>query len=120
MNHFSIELNCLKLVQIIVQIANLNCLLLAFSIEESPPTLEYLITVQHLLNVHNVKLDFMWLAKKDNLMLLNQFKAFSINLNAQHVSGMTPFDLALNTVIRYSNVSPYLHLLALTLLHQHH
>ena len=71
MNHFSIELNCLKLVQIIVQIANLNCLLLAFSIEESPPTLEYLITVQHLLNVHNGKLSFIWLAKKDNLMLLN-------------------------------------------------
>ena len=42
MNHFSIELNCLKLVQIIVQIANLNCLLLAFSIEESSRTLEYL------------------------------------------------------------------------------
>ena len=31
----------------------------------------YLIAVQHLLNVHDVKLDFMWLAKKDNLMLLN-------------------------------------------------
>ena len=29
------------------------------------------------------------LAKKDNLMLKNQFKALSINLNAQH------FDLAL-------------------------
>ena len=46
--------------------------------------LEYLITVQ---------LRFMWLAKKDNLMLLNcfyiQFKAFSINLNAQDVNGMT-------------------------------
>ena len=34
-------------------------------------TLEYLITVQHLLNVHYGKLDFIWLAKKDNLMLLN-------------------------------------------------
>ena len=34
-------------------------------------TLEYLITVQHLLNVHNGKLVFIWLAKKDNLMLLN-------------------------------------------------
>ena len=61
-------------------------------------TLEYLITVQHPLNVHNGKLDFIWLAKKDNLMLLNQwylneqFKPFSINLNAQHVNGMTPFD----------------------------
>ena len=28
----------------------------------------------------------------------------SINLNAQHVNGMTPFDLALSTVIRYSRV----------------
>ena len=33
-------------------------------------TLEYLITV------HNGKLDFIWLAKKDNLMLNNQFKDF--------------------------------------------
>ena len=52
-------------------------------------TLEYLITV------HNGKLDFIWLAKKDNLMLL-KFKTFSINLNAQHVNGMTPFDLAVH------------------------
>ena len=36
----------------------------------------------------------MKLAKKDNLMLLNQFKAFGINLNTQHVNGMTHFDLA--------------------------
>ena len=28
------------------------------------------------------------------LMVNNQFKAFSINLNARHVNGMTPFDLA--------------------------
>ena len=34
-----------------------------------------------------------YVAKKDNLML---FKAFSINLNAQHVNGMTHFDLALS------------------------
>ena len=34
-------------------------------------TLEYLITVQHLLNVYNGKLNFIWLANKDNLMLLN-------------------------------------------------
>ena len=26
------------------------------------------------------------------LMMNNQFKDFSINLNAQHVNGMTPFD----------------------------
>ena len=35
------------------------------------------------------------LAKKDNLMLMNQFKTFSINLNVQHVNGMTHFNLAL-------------------------
>ena len=34
-------------------------------------TLEYLITVHHLLTVHNGNLDFIWLAKKDNLMMLN-------------------------------------------------
>ena len=39
------------------------------------------------------------------LMVNDQFKTFSINLNAQHVNGMTPFDLALSTVIRYSRVS---------------
>ena len=33
------------------------------------------------------------------------FKTFSINLNARHVNGMTPFDLAVNTVIRYSRVA---------------
>ena len=67
--------------------------------------LEYLITVQHLLNVHNGTPDFIWLPKKDNLMLLNHFKTFSINLNAQHVNGMTPFDLAyICAVIRYSRV----------------
>ena len=38
------------------------------------------------------------------LMINDQFKTFSINLNAQHVNGMTPFDLALSMVIRYSRV----------------
>ena len=39
---------------------------------------------------------YIWLGKKDNLMLLvnEQFK--SINLNAQHVTGMTPFDSAVH------------------------
>ena len=37
------------------------------------------------------------------LMVNNQFKAYSINLNTQHVNGMTPFDLALSMVIRYSS-----------------
>ena len=30
------------------------------------------------------------------LMANDQFKTFSIYLNAQHVNGMTPFDLALH------------------------
>ena len=38
------------------------------------------------------------------LMVNDQFKTFSIDLNAQHVNGMTPFDLALSTDIRYSRV----------------
>ena len=32
------------------------------------------------------------LAKKDNLMLLNQFKTFSNNLNAQDMNGKNHFD----------------------------
>ena len=38
----------------------------------------------------------MWLVKKDNLMVNDKFKTFSINLNAQHANGMTPFDLAVH------------------------
>ena len=34
------------------------------------------------------------------LMVSDQFKTFSINLNAQHVNGMTPFDLAVH---KYGN-----------------
>ena len=30
------------------------------------------------------------------LLVNDQFKTFSINLNAQHVNGMTPFDLAVH------------------------
>ena len=30
------------------------------------------------------------------LMVNDQFKTFGINLKAQHVNGMTPFDLALD------------------------
>ena len=52
------------------------------------------------------KLFFILLAKKDNLILLNQFLAFIINFNAQNVNGMTPFKLVENTcpVIRYYSV----------------
>ena len=32
----------------------------------------------------------------DELMVNDQFKTSSINLNAQHVNGMTPFDLAVH------------------------
>ena len=53
------------------------------------------------------------------LMVNDQFKTFSINLNVQHVNGMTPFDLALSTVLRYSRVvlndlEPFLPLPVLT------
>ena len=30
------------------------------------------------------------------LMIKDQFKTFSINLNVQYVNGMTPFDLAVH------------------------
>ena len=36
------------------------------------------------------------------LMVNNQFKAFSINLKAKHANGMTPFNL--KRFIRYSTV----------------
>ena len=35
------------------------------------------------------------------LMANDQFKSFSNNLNAQHVNGMTPFDLAIHTMYGY-------------------
>ena len=40
--------------------------------------------------------------KEGQFGVVDQFKTFSINLNTQHVNGMTPFDLS--TVIRYSRV----------------
>ena len=61
-------------------------------------TLEYLITVQ------NKKTPFHIAYKKEQFdVILIQFQAFSINLNAQHVNGMTPFDSYPNTCtdIRY-------------------
>ena len=38
------------------------------------------------------------------MMVNDQFKTFSINLNAPNVNGMTPFDSYLSTIIRYSRV----------------
>ena len=38
-------------------------------------------------------------------MVNGQLNTFSINLNAEDVNGMTSFDLALSTVIRYSRVT---------------
>ena len=35
------------------------------------------------------------------LMVNDQFKTYSINLNAQHVNGMTPFDLFVHDVYGY-------------------
>mgnify|MGYP007015715448 CR=1 FL=1 len=34
--------------------------------------------------------------KKGQFDVVDQFKTFSINLNAQHVNGMTPFNLAVH------------------------
>ena len=58
--------------------------------------LQFLITVQHLSNVHT---RFHMACKEGQfdvveLMVNDQFKTFSINVNAQHVNDMTPFDLA--------------------------
>ena len=52
-------------------------------------------TLEYLINVHNGKLFSYGLQKKDKLMLFSHFKAFSINLNDQHVNGMTHFDFTL-------------------------
>ena len=69
--------------------------------------LEYLITVEHLSNMHNRKLPFIRFEKmkKDNFMLSinNQCKAFSINLNTRHMNGKTP-RIACSTFIKYSRV----------------
>ena len=42
--------------------------------------------------------------KEGQFDVVKQFKTFGINLNDQHVNGMTPFDFALSTVFRYSRV----------------
>ena len=58
--------------------------------KKSTLTLEYLITLRHLSNVHSVhigKLSFIWQFDAVKLMVN------SINFNAQHVNGMTHFDL---------------------------
>ena len=49
------------------------------------------------------KTPFLWLAKKDNLMLNNPFKGYGIHLNASHLNGMTPFEWVENScmIIRY-------------------
>ena len=50
------------------------------------------------------------LAKKDNLILLNWFKAFSINLNALNMDGVTHFGFVVHsgacncTVIRFPTI----------------
>ena len=41
-------------------------------------TLEYLITVQYLIKIHNVKTPFIWLAKKDLMLLNKQFKVLKL------------------------------------------
>ena len=51
------------------------------------PTLKYLITVQHQLNMHIT-------GQKGQLdVVFKPMEGFSINLNVQHVNGMTPFNM---------------------------
>ena len=57
------------------------------------------LTLGYLITVHYGKLDFIWLAicKEGQFDVVEQMvndhlKTISINLNAQHVNGMTPFD----------------------------
>ena len=54
------------------------------------PTLKYLITVQHQLNVHIA-------GQEGQLYIVKPMEGFSINLNVQHVNGMTPFDLTVHS-----------------------
>ena len=42
--------------------------------------------------------------EKGQFAVVDPFESFSINLNAQHVNGITPFVLAVCTFIRYSRV----------------
>ena len=42
--------------------------------------------------ISNNRTYYIWLSKKDNLMLLNQCETLSINLNTQHVNEITHFD----------------------------
>ena len=39
--------------------------------------------------------------KEGQFDVVDQFKTFSINLNAQHVNGMTPFDLDVHIMYGY-------------------
>ena len=41
------------------------------------------------------------------LMVNDQFKTFINNLNAQHVNGMTPFDLAVHRYVRLLDTLEY-------------
>ena len=42
--------------------------------------------------------------EKGQFDVVDPFESFSINLNTQRINGMTPFVLAVCTVIRYSRV----------------
>ena len=65
-------------------------------------TLEYLITVQHLSNLHNACKEGQFEAV--HLVLNNKFKAFeSINLK-KDVNGMTHFDLVEIVHVRLLNI----------------
>ena len=65
-----------------------------------PRTLGNMVVLTNFVETEHLQTEnffpYVWLGKKDYLMLLvnEQFK--SIKLNAQHVTGMTPFDSAVH------------------------
>ena len=61
-----------------------------FLVKRTLSTYAIIVNTKYLIIVNSGNSAFIWLARMDNLFMNNQFKAFGINLNAQHVNGMTP------------------------------
>ena len=60
-----------------------------FLVKRTLSTFPIIVNTKYLIIVNSGKLRF-HMACKDGQFMNNQFKAFGINLNAQHVNGMTP------------------------------
>ena len=55
----------------------------------------------YLITVHKGKIQFLYLTEKENFMLTNQIKC--INLNTQHVNGMTLLIESINLNAQHVN-----------------